>query len=406
MNEAEKQRLLASMRARIQQIETSPQPAVWLRAPVLPPERPRAAQALPGERQRTAPGEVRIQEQLLEPDHHHGAVAVREGDPRGSRAAVQTLPGARAGEDRPASHAAARHRVHAPERRARGAALPDRAGLVRGRVADLAPALSWSGWRTRSRCSSVLRDHVERASCLVTYNGKSYDWPLLLGRFAQLGIPPPRVGAHADLLHAVRRVFAPRLGSVRLVEVEERVLKMRRERDVRGSEIPGVYWSFMRHKVGTAIAPVIEHNANDLVALAAIMAELAARFDKPRTAHDPQDHLAMAKLALRAQDSARAEGFAKAAIEGDKSPQVSVDSALLMADLLKKQGRYREAQQALVAAASHPVDPQRQGAIPAGAGQALRAQAQGPAGRAAVCRSRGRARGRQAAAARSASTPA
>ncbi len=354
MSEGDKQRLLASMRARIQQIESRPKPAIWLRAPILPPEEPRLASALPGARSSSPHGEVRVQERLLEPEHHHGAVEVQRAlaIPPGLLSKLCLEPAL--------EHIDLRRML----------LLDTESTHLSGARGDL-PFLIGLGWFEAESLNLhqlflerlddepamllCLRDLVERASCIVTYNGKSYDWPLILGRYAEQGIEPPRPRPHADLLHAVRRVFSSRMGSVRLVEVEEQVLKMHRERDIRGAEIPGVYWSFMRHKVGTAIAPVIEHNANDIVALAAIMAELAARFSQPQQQDDPRDHLSMAKLAVRAQDPARAQRFAQAALDGEGAPWVSVEAGLLLFELLKKQGSFQKAERALVRALEHPV---------------------------------------------------
>src|ERR1700720_4529950 len=61
---------------------------------------------------------------------------------------------------------------------------------------------------------------VERP-VLVTFNGKSFDWPLLENRFTMTqSIAVPRLAAHLDLLHPARALWKLRLGSVRLVELE------------------------------------------------------------------------------------------------------------------------------------------------------------------------------------------
>ena len=60
---------------------------------------------------------------------------------------------------------------------------------------------------------------------LFTFNGKSFDWPLLENRFTMTrAIPTPRLAAHLDLLHPARALWRFRLGSVRLIELERHVL--------------------------------------------------------------------------------------------------------------------------------------------------------------------------------------
>ncbi len=188
-----------------------------------------------------------------------------------------------------------------------------------------------------------LRELVERSTCLVTYNGKSYDWPLISSRFVMNRVAPPPTRPHVDLLHMARRVFRPRLGAARLVTMEERVLGMRRERDIDGAEIPGVYWSFLRHKNSAVLALVMEHNANDLVALAALLSVLSDRMEDVHHGDDPIDHLALAKVAVRAKDYERALSFAAAAAEGGGADDVTADAEQLRGELLKRFGEYEGA---------------------------------------------------------------
>jgi len=64
-----------------------------------------------------------------------------------------------------------------------------------------------------------------RSPVLVTFNGKSFDWPLLENRFTMTrSIAVPKLSAHLDLLHPARALWKLRLGSVRLVELERHVL--------------------------------------------------------------------------------------------------------------------------------------------------------------------------------------
>src|SRR5215467_14250800 len=69
---------------------------------------------------------------------------------------------------------------------------------------------------------------VAERPVLITFNGKAFDWPLLENRFAMTrSIAAPKLAAHLDLLHPARALWKLRLGSVRLVELEQRVLDAR-----------------------------------------------------------------------------------------------------------------------------------------------------------------------------------
>ncbi len=60
-----------------------------------------------------------------------------------------------------------------------------------------------------------LRQRIEDASMLVTFNGKTFDMPLLRTRFAMARLPAPPERPHLDLLHVARRVHARRSTSSR-----------------------------------------------------------------------------------------------------------------------------------------------------------------------------------------------
>jgi len=70
-----------------------------------------------------------------------------------------------------------------------------------------------------------LAARIAERPVLVTFNGKTFDWPLLESRYLMTRcIRVPELGAHLDLLHPARAVWKLRLGSVRLVELERHVL--------------------------------------------------------------------------------------------------------------------------------------------------------------------------------------
>ncbi len=181
-----------------------------------------------------------------------------------------------------------------------------------------------------------LRERMERASCIVSYNGKSYDWPLLRNRFVLNRVPSAPPPPHLDLLHCARRIFKRRLGQVRLVHLEAEVLGLRREHDIDGAEIPQRFWDFVRSADGSGLAPVIEHNANDLVALAALVAVLAERYEELRPEHEPADQLGVAPVAVRADDHERARRYAEAAADGGGPADVTADALFLAAELAQK----------------------------------------------------------------------
>lgn len=183
-----------------------------------------------------------------------------------------------------------------------------------------------------------VRERIAASSCVVSFNGKTFDWPLLRTRYIMNRVPAPALPPHVDLLHCARRVLRPRLGSVRLVELERKVLGMVRDDDVSGALIPQLYFDYLDGGDVSPIAKVIEHNANDLIALASLIAKLVAHFDEVHGEDDPRDHLAYAKLAERTGDPGRARSFARAAADGGGSSGCTVEACLLTAKLARRDG--------------------------------------------------------------------
>jgi uncharacterized protein YprB with RNaseH-like and TPR domain len=130
---------------------------------------------------------------------------------------------------------------------------------------------------------SVLYELALRAAerpVLVTFNGKTFDWPLLENRFTMTrSIPPPKLAAHLDLLHPARALWKLRLGSVRLAELERKVLDparlgWTRDDDVPSSLIPQFYFDYLRGGPPGPLAGVVRHNQMDLRGLAALFGKI------------------------------------------------------------------------------------------------------------------------------------
>lgn len=120
---------------------------------------------------------------------------------------------------------------------------------------------------------------MESCDLLVTYNGRAYDEPLLQSRYVLSRIPSPfgRV-PHLDLLHGARRLWKMRFDSCRLVELEARILGYTRHGDVPGNLIPQIYFDSLRTGRPGRLAGILQHNALDILSLAALTAILPGKF--------------------------------------------------------------------------------------------------------------------------------
>jgi uncharacterized protein YprB with RNaseH-like and TPR domain len=296
--------------------------------------------ALPGQRRDTQHGELHLIDEYLEPRHHHGRAPIAEAlGVSTERLAQLALDPSLEGVD------------------LRRALFFDTetTGLAGG--TGTVPFLIGIGWfeDQSMRIQQLflpmlhwLRDRVQQSSCLVSFNGKTFDWPLLRNRFVLNRVRAPVLPPHLDLLHCARRVLKSRLKSVRLVELERQVLGMYREDDVSGALIPQLYFDYLDGGDVSPIAKVIEHNANDLIALAALVAELVNHFDEVHGGDDPRDHLAYAKVAERTGDRARARSFADAAAQGGGESMCTVEACMLNARMARRGGNIDDEERALL----------------------------------------------------------
>jgi hypothetical protein len=105
----------------------------------------------------------------------------------------------------------------------------------------------------------------------VTYNGRGFDWPLLVARYRMSRSPAPVLAGHLDLLPFVRRVFRHRMGDARLRSVETELLGTFRHGDVEGWQIPGRFLDFLRGAPAEPLMEVVRHNREDVRSLARLL---------------------------------------------------------------------------------------------------------------------------------------
>ncbi len=121
----------------------------------------------------------------------------------------------------------------------------------------------------------ALRERIAEHPVVVTFNGKSFDWPLLETRYRmsrKISVPTPR--AHLDFLHPARSLWRLRLGSVRLSELERHVLGWDRGADLLSGVIPQIYFDYLRGGLPERLVPVLNHNQMDLRGLAALSSRI------------------------------------------------------------------------------------------------------------------------------------
>jgi len=138
-----------------------------------------------------------------------------------------------------------------------------------------------------------LARHIPRDGWLVTYNGRGFDWPLLVARYRMAGSDPPLHSGHLDLLPLVRRVFRHRMTDARLASVEGELLGLHRHADVAGWEIPSRYLDYLRFGEPGPLVEVVRHNDEDVRSLARLLVHVDRGYaDEARWSEAPAGDLA------------------------------------------------------------------------------------------------------------------
>lgn len=156
-------------------------------------------------------------------------------------------------------------------------------------------------------------ERIRAASMLVTFNGKSFDLPVLRARFVMGRAAFPAEPGHLDLVHVARRLHKGRGFGARLGTVEREVLGFVREDDVPSSEVSACYLHFLRTGDTRSLLKVVDHNLWDVVSMAA----LVALYGEPLEASQlhAEDLVGVARTLRRAGQNERAQRVVETALE-------------------------------------------------------------------------------------------
>lgn len=117
----------------------------------------------------------------------------------------------------------------------------------------------------------AVAEDFSRFDAIVSFNGKSFDWPLMETRYRLSRRRVPLNGApHLDLLHPARRIWKDRLQQCNLTNLEAKVLGVERLGDVPGHLIPPLYFDYLRTGDARALQDVVLHNRLDIVSLVSL----------------------------------------------------------------------------------------------------------------------------------------
>ena len=154
----------------------------------------------------------------------------------------------------------------------------------------------------------ALQAEIEPAHAVATFNGSSFDLPVLRTRWVMARMPgelahPP----HVDLLTLVRALYRHRLESCNLRSVEERLLGYEREDPIASALVPDAYFEYLRCEVSPRLEAALEHNRLDVISLVHLHSRLLLRLRGADAGMDAADWLALGRHRFRR--GARADGW-------------------------------------------------------------------------------------------------
>jgi len=128
-----------------------------------------------------------------------------------------------------------------------------------------------------------LINQINDKDIFVSFNGKSFDIPLLQNRLVlnRLAVKL-REFQHMDMLHISRKLWKYSLESCSLKTIENAILKFTRtSEDVPGWMIPDIYFAFLRTGDPSGLKVVVYHNAQDIISLVALFIHVSKLLSGP-----------------------------------------------------------------------------------------------------------------------------
>ncbi|MGH2351911.1 MAG: ribonuclease H-like domain-containing protein [Chloroflexota bacterium] len=203
-------------------------------------------------------------------------------------------------------------------------------------------------------------EHLEGFDALATFNGRTFDVPLLQTRFLMSRMRLDlEEWPHFDLLPPARRLWRLAIGSCALQSLERHVLGVGRQDDVESFLIPAIYHQYLRDGDGRYLRKVFNHNQADVLAMVAIAIRACLAFDGGAPASgaggagsrnqerqpqlSPGEWVGLGRVYEQLDDVDAAERAYRAALAGRLPRDLRSRALLLLAALLKRTQRHDEA---------------------------------------------------------------
>jgi uncharacterized protein YprB with RNaseH-like and TPR domain len=182
-----------------------------------------------------------------------------------------------------------------------------------------------------------------KKNILLSYNGKSFDYPLIRNRMILNRINNPFEGYnHLDLLHIARRLWKDILPSCSLETIEEQIFYFNRWRDIGGSLIPQAYFTFLQNGDISDIRRIIDHNQIDIISLSRLLFYLhQTENNNMISSFSDHEKVAMFNIAVTISELSHIQPLISSLTEENK--KVPTQSLKNYSLLLKRQNKWPQA---------------------------------------------------------------
>ncbi len=188
----------------------------------------------------------------------------------------------------------------------------------------------------------LVQELVKDYSTVVTFNGKTYDVPLLSSRYILNRKQSPFDELnHLDLLHPARQIWGYTLEDCRLQTLEREILEFERDDDLPGSEVPAAYFKFLRGQGADPLYRVFEHNSNDILTLGALV-PLVWELTRP-DGKSNEHQLERARILVRHDEREAAIRVLEKLVASDNQARLRQRGYLELGRLYKKSKNWEQA---------------------------------------------------------------
>jgi len=194
---------------------------------------------------------------------------------------------------------------------------------------------------------SAVNEQLSNFEAIVSYNGKTFDFPLIQSRFImsgmKLNLEDP---GHFDLLYPARRLWKRRLENCSLSTVERDILKVSRDDDVPGYLIPEIYFRYLRTKDARAIKKVFEHNLQDIISLVALVSRMCFLVEDPlNNTEYGMDIFSIGKMFDEERKYEQSTHYYTEALKHNLAEEEALEILRLASFAYKRQGKWKEAEE-------------------------------------------------------------